>query len=188
VIAIVGAGAAGLATAIFAARRGAREAIVLFDGALRPGAKILVSGGSRCNVTNAVVTEADYGGSPRHLVRRVLRGFGVGETVAFFREIGVALHEEQDGKLFPEADRSRVVLRALLAETERLGVVLRAGERVASVEAHGEGFRRPAAMARACVLPRPSATRSCRRRRRSCRWSWQARSTQHSRACRRRPR
>ncbi len=140
-IAIVGAGAAGLATAIFAARRGAREAIVLFDGAIRPGAKILVSGGARCNVTNAVVTEADYGGSAPHLVRRVLRGFGVAETVAFFREIGVALHEEQDGKLFPDADRSRVVLRALLAEAERLGVVLRAGERVASVEAHGEGFR-----------------------------------------------
>jgi predicted Rossmann fold flavoprotein len=141
VIAIVGAGAAGLATAIFAARRGAREAIVLFDGAIRPGAKILVSGGSRCNVTNAIVTEADFGGSSPRLVRRVLRGFGVAQTVAFFREIGVTLHEEQDGKLFPDADRSRVVLRALLAEAERLGVALRAGERVGSVEAHGEGFR-----------------------------------------------
>jgi predicted Rossmann fold flavoprotein len=140
VIAIVGAGAAGLATAIFAARRGTRET-VLFDGAMRPGAKILVSGGSRCNVTNAVVTEADFGGSSPHLVRRVLRGFGVAETVAFFREIGVTLHEEQDGKLFPDADRSRVVLRALLSEAGRLGVALRAGERVASVEAYGEGFR-----------------------------------------------
>jgi predicted flavoprotein YhiN len=93
VIAIVGAGAAGLATAIFAARRGLAGPILLFEGARRPGAKILVSGGSRCNVTNAVVTEADFSGAPRHLVRRVLRGFGVAETIAFFREIGVALHE-----------------------------------------------------------------------------------------------
>ncbi len=140
-IAIVGAGAAGLATAIFAARRGVREPIALFDGAVRPGAKILVSGGSRCNVTNSVVTEADYAGSALHLVRRVLRGFGVLETIAFFREIGVPLHEEQDGKLFPDAERSAVVLGALLAEAERLGVALRAGERVVSVEAQGAGFR-----------------------------------------------
>ena len=135
VIAIVGAGAAGLATAIFAARRGVVGPLVLLEGARRPGAKILVSGGSRCNVTNATVTEKDFNGSPPHLVRRVLRGFGVGETVAFFREIGVTLHEEEHGKLFPDADRSRVVLEALLGEAARRGVVLRAGERVEAVEA-----------------------------------------------------
>ena len=140
-IVIVGAGAAGLATAIFAARRGARGPIVLLDGAARPGAKILVSGGSRCNVTNTVVTEADFSGSPRHLVRRVLKGFDVGPTVAFFREIGVALHEEDDGKLFPDANRSRVVLDALLGEARRQGIVLRAGERVLAVEAEPPGFR-----------------------------------------------
>jgi predicted Rossmann fold flavoprotein len=140
VIAIVGAGAAGIATAIFAARRGAPGPIVLFDGAARPGAKILVSGGSRCNVTNVTVTEADFTGGPAHLVRRVLRAFGVAETVAFFREIGVSLHEEEHGKLFPDANRSRVVLQALLDEAARRGVVLRAGERVEAVEPRGAGF------------------------------------------------
>jgi predicted Rossmann fold flavoprotein len=140
VIAIVGAGAAGLATAIFAARRGAPGPIVVFDGARRPGAKILVSGGSRCNVTNATVTEADFRGSAPHLVRRVLRGFGVAETVAFFREIGVALHEEERGKLYPDSNRSATVLDALLAEAGRAGVTLRAGQRVESVEAPGPGF------------------------------------------------
>jgi predicted Rossmann fold flavoprotein len=140
VIAIVGAGAAGLATAIFAARRGVAEPIVLLDGARRPGAKILVSGGSRCNVTNAAVAESDFNGSPPHLVRRVLRGFGVAETVAFFREIGVPLHEEEHGKLFPDANRSRVVLDALLAEAGRRGVVLRAGERVEAVLASQAGW------------------------------------------------
>jgi predicted Rossmann fold flavoprotein len=133
VIAIVGAGAAGLATAIFAARRGAKGPIVLFDGAARPGAKILVSGGSRCNVTNAIVTEADFSGAPPHLLRRVLRAYGVEDTVAFFREIGVALHEEEHGKLFPDANRSRVVLQALLEEAACRGVALRAGERVQEV-------------------------------------------------------
>jgi predicted Rossmann fold flavoprotein len=140
VIAIVGAGAAGLATAIFAARRGATGPIVLFDGAARPGAKILVSGGSRCNVTNAVVTEADFCGAPPHLLRRILKAYGVEETVAFFRELGVALHEEEHGKLFPDANRSRVVLQALLDEAARRGVVLRAGERVQTVDASAGGF------------------------------------------------
>jgi predicted Rossmann fold flavoprotein len=141
VIAIVGAGAAGLATAIFARRRGVAEPIALFEGARKPGAKILVSGGARCNVTNAVVSERDFSGSPRHLVKRVLKAFGVEPTVAFFREIGVPLHEEEHGKLFPDANRSRVVLEALLGEAERLGVRLLAGERVEGVEAVGEGFR-----------------------------------------------
>jgi predicted Rossmann fold flavoprotein len=141
VIAIVGAGAAGLATAIFAVRRGVDEPVVLLEGAARPGAKILVSGGSRCNVTNAVVSERDFSGSPPQLVKRVLRAFGVEPTVAFFREIGVPLHEEEHGKLFPDANRSRVVLEALLGEAERLGVRLLAGERVEQVVAAGGGFR-----------------------------------------------
>ena len=140
VIAIVGSGAAGLSAAIFAARRGAAGPVVLLDGAERPGAKILVSGGSRCNVTNAVVTERDFRGAPPHLVKRVLRAFGVAETVAFFREIGVPLHEEEHGKLFPDANRSRVVLEALLAEVERRGVTLRAGERVREVVPGDGGF------------------------------------------------
>ena len=59
---IVGAGAAGLATAIFTRRRNPSLRVLLVDGAKMPGAKILVSGGGRCNVTNRVVTERDYWG------------------------------------------------------------------------------------------------------------------------------
>jgi hypothetical protein len=141
VIAIVGAGAAGLATAIFAARRGVTAPILLFEGAQRPGAKILVSGGARCNVTNVVVDERDFSGSPGQLVKRVLRAFGVEETVGFFRELGVALHEEEHGKLFPDANRSKVVLQALLDDVERRGVRLLAGERVLDVAATDAGYR-----------------------------------------------
>ena len=139
-IAVVGAGAAGLAAAIFAARRGVTAPILLFEGAQRPGAKILVSGGSRCNVTNAFVSERDFSGSSLHLVKRVLRAFGVDETVSFFSEIGVPLHEEEHGKLFPDANRAKVVLQALLDEAERRGVRLLAGERVLEVKARGDGY------------------------------------------------
>jgi predicted Rossmann fold flavoprotein len=139
VIAIVGAGAAGLATAIFAARQRVGP-LLLLESATRPGAKILDSGGSRCNVTNAIVGEADFNGSPPHLVRRVLRAFTVEQTVEFFRGLGVGLHEEEHGKLFPDANRSRVVLEALLGEVSRLGVELRTGERVLRVRPAEGGF------------------------------------------------
>jgi predicted Rossmann fold flavoprotein len=132
-VAVVGAGAAGLATAIFVRRAAPTRSVLLLEGARRPGAKILVSGGSRCNVTNARVDERDFWGGPSTIVRRVLRGFRVDDTVAFFREIGVHLHEEADGKLFPDTNRSRDVLEALLNEVNRVGVTLVAGQRVLEV-------------------------------------------------------
>jgi len=140
-IAIVGAGAAGLATAIFAARRGVRGPIVAFDGAARLGAKILVSGGARCNVTNRVVIEQDFAGGNRSVVRGILRAFPADKAVAFFREIGVALHEEAGGRLFPDSNRARTVLDALLGEARRCGVDLRAGQRVLRVARDEQGFR-----------------------------------------------
>jgi predicted Rossmann fold flavoprotein len=130
---IVGAGAAGLATAIFARRANSNLRVVLLEGARAPGAKILVSGGSRCNVTNVEVTEADFNGGRPAIVRRVLRALPVPQTVAFFREIGVPLHEEPNGKLFPDSNRSRDVVDALLREVARAGVDLRTGTRAQDV-------------------------------------------------------
>jgi predicted Rossmann fold flavoprotein len=140
-VAVVGAGAAGLATAIFLRRFNPTCSVVILDGARKPGAKILVSGGSRCNVTNAVVTERDFWGGRPAIVRRVLRAFPVADTIAFFGEIGVALHEEAGGKLFPDTNRARDVLDALLHETAAVAASLLPGHRVLDVEASEGGFR-----------------------------------------------
>ncbi len=137
---VVGGGAAGLATAIFAARRRRERRILVLDGARKLGAKILVSGGGRCNVTNAVVTEADFNGGSSRFVRRVLRAFRVEQTIAFFEELGVTLHEEEYGKLFPNSNRARTVLDALLLEAARLGVTILPGHRVVSLEKRDDGF------------------------------------------------
>src|SRR2546421_9613507 len=85
-VAIVGAGAAGLATAIFTRRENQSRSVVLIEGARKPGAKILVSGGARCNITNTVVTESEFWGGRSTIVPRVLRALSVDETIAFFRE------------------------------------------------------------------------------------------------------
>jgi hypothetical protein len=140
-VAIVGAGAAGLATAIFARRLNPARSVILLDGAKKPGAKILVSGGSRCNVTNAVVTERDFWGGRPAMIRRVLRALPVADTVAFFREIGVSLHEEPGGKLFPDTNRARDVLDALLREADRVGAELVPGRRVLDVQRKDDDFR-----------------------------------------------
>lgn len=138
-IVIVGAGAAGLAAAIFARRLGCGP-VRLLDGAARPGAKILVSGGSRCNVTNAVVTERDYWGGRPTIIRRVLAHLPVARTIAFFEEIGVQLKQEATTKLFPRTDRARDVLDALLSAARTLDVTLEPSTRVHRVEPSGATF------------------------------------------------
>jgi predicted Rossmann fold flavoprotein len=130
-IAVVGAGAAGLTAAIFAHRAAPEARIIALDGAPRIGAKILISGGGRCNVTHDVVTPDDFNGN-RNAVARVLRTFPVDETVAWFAEMGITLKREETGKLFPTTDRARTVVEALLRACE--GVEIRTGTRVHSIE------------------------------------------------------
>jgi predicted flavoprotein YhiN len=114
-VAIVGAGAAGLATAIFLRRANPSLHVVLLDGAVRPGAKILVSGGGRCNVTNTVVAETDFWGGKRTVIRRILRALPIADTVDFFRELGVPLHEEAGESCSLDSNRARDVLDAPFA-------------------------------------------------------------------------
>jgi predicted Rossmann fold flavoprotein len=139
-VVIVGAGAAGLATAIFAARAAPQLRVRCLDGARRVGAKILVSGGSRCNVTNREVTERDFWGGSSRVVRHILRAFPADRAAAFFAELGVTLHEEEDGKLFPDTNRSRTVLDALLAEAARLGITIDTDHRVTAIARADGGF------------------------------------------------
>lgn len=142
-VAVVGAGAAGLAAAVFTARRAPGLAIAVLDGAKKPGAKILASGGGRCNVTNRVVTERDFHGSDPRRIRAVLAAFSAGRAADFFRELGVTLHEEEGGKLFPDTNRARTVLDALLAEAASRRVEILAGHHVTALAragGAGDGF------------------------------------------------
>ncbi|MFN3168922.1 MAG: NAD(P)/FAD-dependent oxidoreductase [Phycisphaeraceae bacterium] len=135
-LAIIGAGAAGLMAAIFAGRNAPPGTkIVLLDGAKKVGAKILIAGGGRCNVTHDVVTTADYfGGASGNTVKKILKSFGVNQTTAFFNDLGVELKREDTGKLFPTTDKARTVLDALLHAVHDAGVELRTGSRVLIVQ------------------------------------------------------
>src|SRR5262245_8144864 len=140
-VVIVGAGAAGLAAAVFCARGAARARVICIDGAKAVGAKILVSGGSRCNVTNRIVTEHDFWGGERRIVRDVLRAYPPSHAVDFFDELGVRLREEDDGKLFPESNRARTVLDALMRALSTSGAELHTGRRISGIrQVEHEGF------------------------------------------------
>jgi len=137
-VAIIGAGAAGLMAAIFAARAG-REVVVL-ESAPKVGAKILIAGGGRCNVTHEVVHPEDFHGSNRNQIAKVLRSFEVPATIAFFYSLGVKLKREEGGKLFPTTDRARTVLDALLEAVAESGAKVETGCKVTGIEASSDGF------------------------------------------------
>ncbi len=126
-IVIVGAGAAGLSAAIFAAEaareKNASPSIVVLDSARKIGAKILVSGGGRCNVTHDEIHPEDYYGS-HNIVRNILAAFNEKATVRWFASLGVLLKREDTGKLFPVSDSARTILQALLRRCEELGVTI----------------------------------------------------------------
>jgi predicted Rossmann fold flavoprotein len=139
-VAIVGAGAAGLMTAIWAARAAPGHRVVCLDGAARLGAKILIAGGGRCNVTHDVVCERAFAGASPNAIRKVLRRFDVPETVAFFAELGVTLVREETGKLFPTTDRARTVLDALVGAARTAGAELRHPWRVETITPSADGL------------------------------------------------
>ena len=139
-VVVVGGGAAGLAAAVFCARASAGTRVVCADGVKAVGAKILVSGGGRCNVTNRIVTERDFWGGDRRVIRNVLRAYPASRALAFFEELGVSLREEDDGKYFPVTNRARDVLDALLGALRDSGAELHLGRRVSGVRRGERGF------------------------------------------------
>src|SRR5438874_9948133 len=118
---IAGAGAAGLMAAIHVAERGRR--VLLLEKGKKPGVKILMSGGTRCNITHdcdARGIVAAFGPNGKFL-HSALACLGPREAVAFFNAEGVATKVEETGKVFPVSDRALDVLNALIRRLERAG-------------------------------------------------------------------
>jgi predicted flavoprotein YhiN len=136
---VVGAGAAGLTAALSAAEGGAR--VTLLNAHPKIGLKILMSGGTRCNVTHRVVEERDFHGGSRRFVVRVLRAFPADRAREWMESLGVALKLEETGKVFPVSDDAQTVLDALVGAVQRGGVRVESGARVIRLERSGEGFR-----------------------------------------------
>lgn len=133
-VVVLGAGAAGLMAGLRAAECGART-LVLEKNA-RPGVKILMSGGTRCNIThdcdNRGIVEA-FGENGKFL-HSPLAAFGVRETIEFFENEGVATKVEDTGKVFPVSNRAADVLDALVRRLTRSGATLSLNQSVTDLK------------------------------------------------------
>lgn len=139
---VVGAGAAGLLSGIFAARGGVRTLVV--ETRKEPGAKIRVSGGARCNVLPSVMEWNDFHtrGS-MNAVRNVLQSWRLDEVRKFFeQDLAIPLKVEVTGKVFPLSEDPREVVAGLLSALSRSGAELVGGFRIVAIRAQGESEQR----------------------------------------------
>jgi len=139
-VVVIGAGAAGLLAASQAAERGRRT--LLLEKNRKPGVKILMSGGTRCNITHATdnrgIVEAF--GPPGRFLHSALAALGVEETIALFESAGVPTKIEETGKVFPVSNKATDVLDALLRRLRASGATLALQEPVLDMMRTAQGF------------------------------------------------
>ena len=134
-VVVLGAGAAGLMCAIAAGRRGRR--VVVVDHNVQAGAKILISGGGRCNFTNLGSGAGNFISGNRHFAKSALARYRPADFIELVRRHGIAFHEKTLGQLFCDGS-ARQIVDMLLAECAAVGVSLVLGRRITSVD-HADG-------------------------------------------------
>lgn len=135
---VVGAGAAGMMAAIEAGRRGRRVRVV--DHADRPGEKIRISGGGRCNFTNLGCGPANFLGDNPRFATSALRRYTQHDFVKRIDRAGIAWHEKTLGQLFCD-DSAKQIVRMLTDDMAAAGVTLSLKTGVARIERSGDGFK-----------------------------------------------
>lgn len=119
---VVGAGPSGMMAAISAAQMGAKVALI--DKNKKVGKKLLMTGGGRCNVTNAGTVDAILANVPGNgrFLHSAFAQFDNRDIITFFEENGVKLKEEDHGRLFPTTDKSATIVETLFNKLLALGV------------------------------------------------------------------
>ncbi len=136
-IVVIGAGAAGMMCAAVAGRRGRR--VLLLDHADKPGKKILISGGGRCNFTNLHCAPENFLGGNPHFCKSALARYTQYDFIEMVDRHGIAWHEKTLGQLFCDGS-AREIVAMLRAECEAGGVEMRLGCTVGEIT-RGERFR-----------------------------------------------
>lgn len=140
---VIGGGAAGFFGAINAAQANPEARVILLEKSNKLLSKVRVSGGGRCNVTHACFDPAllskNYPRGEREL-RQAFARFSTTDTIAWFRQRGVELKTEADGRMFPVTDDSQTIVDCLLNEAQRSGVEVRLHSEVTHIQKQGEQF------------------------------------------------
>ncbi len=129
-VVVVGAGAAGLFCAAIAGQRGKR--VLLLDHAPEPGAKIIISGGGRCNFTNMKVSAENFISQNPHFCKSALAGFTPQHFIAMVEAHKIAYHEKHLGQLFCDGS-AREILAMLVGLCRAGGVEMRMGHKISHI-------------------------------------------------------
>ncbi|MFZ5569843.1 MAG: aminoacetone oxidase family FAD-binding enzyme [Thermodesulfobacteriota bacterium] len=135
---IIGAGAAGLLAAGFCGR--GAPAVLLLEGKDKPGRKLLITGGGRCNISHATVDYRDFNCRHPRTVKHILAAFSASKTMDFFQRIGVTTRADAGGNLFPVTQSAATVLESLLRQLPK-NVDLRTASKVREIHAEKKIFR-----------------------------------------------
>ena len=137
-VVVIGAGAAGMMCAIEAGKRG--RSVLVVDHAAKPGEKIRISGGGRCNFTNLNAAPQNFISQNPSFCISALRRYTQRDFIALVERYGIAYHEKTLGQLFCDGPSTQIV-NLLLSEMKRYGAELRLFTRVDAVEKTPDGFR-----------------------------------------------
>ncbi|ETX26468.1 NAD(P)/FAD-dependent oxidoreductase, partial [Roseivivax isoporae] len=145
---VLGAGGAGLMAAAIAGQAGAR--VLVIDHAEKPGKKILISGGGRCNFTNTGTDPENFLSENPHFAKSALSRYTQWDFLALVERHGIAWHEKTLGQLFCDGS-ARQIVAMLLEECRRGGVEIRLSTGIGEI-GHADGrFRVAGAAARQLV-------------------------------------
>ena len=139
-IAIIGAGASGMAAAVTAAASGTDQ-VLLFERQARVGRKLAATGNGRCNLTNRRTEPGRYHGSGTDFVRPALEFFPPEKVLEFFQTLGLYTVTEPDGKVYPYSDQANSVVDVLRFALDRKNITLLTGTEIAGVKRLPKGFR-----------------------------------------------
>lgn len=134
---IIGAGAAGLMCAIEAGKRGRR--VLVLDKSNKPGKKILMSGGGRCNFTNLYASFEQFTSHNPHFCKSALSRYTQWDFIAMVERHGIAYYEKTLGQLFCE-DKSSQIVAMLLAECKQYRVEIQLNQTIQGICKTDEGF------------------------------------------------
>jgi len=135
---IIGGGACGLMCAVQAGFLGKRTLVLEKND--KPGAKILISGGGRCNYTNIYASPQQFISQNEHFCKSTLSQWTVEDTISFFEAYGILGKEKTLGQLFPESDKAKDVVKVFTDLCHDLGQKIRCNADVKSLEKVEDGF------------------------------------------------
>lgn len=134
---IIGAGAAGMMCAIEAAKRGRK--VLLLEHSRKPGNKILMAGGGRCNFTNMNIDASNFISHNQHFCKSALSRYTQWDFIAMVNEHNIPYHERDHGQLFCK-NSSKDILDMLKSECSNEGVEIHVKTSVTKVATTLEGF------------------------------------------------